>query len=53
MTLVQDDPTWALEYEHFKTLCRERRPTDLSNDIWLNRVLRKLGAEAAEMARAS
>lgn len=52
VTLVEDDPTWALEYEHFKSLCRERRPTDLSNDIWLNRVLRKLGAEAAEMAEA-
>jgi scyllo-inositol 2-dehydrogenase (NADP+) len=50
---VQDDPTWALEYEHFKTLCRERRPTDLSTDIWLNRVLRELGAEAAQIARAS
>jgi scyllo-inositol 2-dehydrogenase (NADP+) len=47
VTLVQDDPTWALEYEHFKTLCAERRPTDLGNDIWLNRVLRKLGTEAA------
>ena len=22
VTLVQDDPTWALEYEHFKALCR-------------------------------
>jgi predicted dehydrogenase len=53
VTLVQDDPTWALEYEHFKALCRERRPTDLSTDIWLNRVLRRLGAETAEMARAS
>ena len=52
VTLVQDDPTWALEYEHFKTLCQERRPTDLSNDIWLNRVLRKLGAETAEIAHA-
>jgi scyllo-inositol 2-dehydrogenase (NADP+) len=52
VTLVQDDPTWALEYEHFKTLCRERKPTDLSNDIWLNRVLRKLSAEVAEMAHA-
>lgn len=46
VTLVQDDPTWALEYEHFKTLCSERRPTDLSNDIWLNRTLRTLGADA-------
>ncbi len=50
VTLVQDDPTWALEYEHFKTLCQERRPTDLSNDIWLNTVLRRLGAEVAAMA---
>jgi len=45
VTLVQDDPTWALEYEHFKTLCEKRCPTDLSNDIWLNRTLRALGAE--------
>ena len=33
VTLVQDDPTWALEYAHFKTLCaraaadRSRRTT--------------------------
>ena len=52
VTLVQDDPTWALEYEHFKNLCAQRRPTDLANDIWLNRVLRKLGAEAANLAPA-
>ncbi len=52
VTLVQDDPTWALEYEHFKKLCDERRQTDLSNDIWLNRVLRKLGTETAEAARS-
>jgi scyllo-inositol 2-dehydrogenase (NADP+) len=51
ITLVQDDPTWALEYEHFKTLCQKGRPTDLSNDIWLNRVLRKLGAGATEPGR--
>jgi predicted dehydrogenase len=52
VTLVEEDPTWALEYEHFKTLCQERRPTDLSNDMWLNRVLKSLGAEAAKMGRA-
>lgn len=50
--LVQEDPTWALEYQHFKTLCAERRPTDLSNDIWLNRVLRGLGAQALKAVRA-
>jgi scyllo-inositol 2-dehydrogenase (NADP+) len=51
VTLVQDDPTWALEYEHFKKLCDERRPTDLSNDIWLNRTLQSLGAEAGRRAQ--
>jgi scyllo-inositol 2-dehydrogenase (NADP+) len=45
VTLVQDDPTWALEYEHFKGLCRERAPADLSNDIWLLRVLANLSNE--------
>jgi predicted dehydrogenase len=48
LTLVQDDPTWALEYQHFKMLCHKGRPTDLSNDMWLNRVLRKLSAEVNE-----
>jgi scyllo-inositol 2-dehydrogenase (NADP+) len=52
VTVVEDDPTWALEYEHFKRLCRERRPANLSNDIWLNRILHKLGAQALEMAAA-
>lgn len=46
VTLVEDDPTWAAEYAHFKSLCARRRPADLGNDIWLNRVLKKLGAEA-------
>jgi scyllo-inositol 2-dehydrogenase (NADP+) len=46
-TLVQDDPTWALEYAHFKSLCRARTQTDLSNDIWLNRVLRRLAESIA------
>src|SRR5215211_3148128 len=43
VTLVQDDPTWALEYEHFKALCAKGTQTDLGNDLWLNRVLRRLG----------
>jgi scyllo-inositol 2-dehydrogenase (NADP+) len=51
VTLVQDDPTWALEYEHFKGLCDKRQRTDLSNDIWLNRVLRGLGRDV-EKAQA-
>jgi scyllo-inositol 2-dehydrogenase (NADP+) len=46
VTLIEDDPTWAREYQHFKALCRTRPPTDLGNDIWLNRVLQRLGADA-------
>ena len=46
VTLVQDDPTWALEYAHFQRLCAERAPADLSHDLWLNQTLRRLGADA-------
>jgi predicted dehydrogenase len=51
VTLIQEDPTWALEYAYFKMLCQERRLTDLSNDIWLNRVLHGLGSKAAKAVR--
>jgi scyllo-inositol 2-dehydrogenase (NADP+) len=50
VTLVQDDPTWAIEYEHFKHLCATRRVGDLADDLWLNRVLRRLGESAIEEA---
>jgi hypothetical protein len=43
--LVQDDPTWALEYAHFKQLCGARAAPDLSNDIWLHNALTRLGHE--------
>lgn len=46
VTLVQDDPTWEAEYAHFKALCAAGAPTDLTNDLWLNRTLRRLGADA-------
>lgn len=50
VTLVQEDPTWALEYAHFRAACLERRPTDLSQDRWLNRTLQALSAEAIGVA---
>ena len=53
VTLAQADPTWAIEYDHFKQLVAEHTPADLSNDRWLLRVLGKLSAEAIEMAAAS
>lgn len=48
LTLTQEDPTWALEYEHFKKLCADRSPTDLNNDLKLQRTLRRLAKDAAK-----
>jgi len=45
VTLTMEDPTWALEYDHFKDLIASRAETDLSRDIWLHRVLAGLSAE--------
>lgn len=50
VTLVQDDPTWSLEYEYFKAACLERRAADLGTDIWLNRALRGLSDQAMKAA---
>jgi predicted dehydrogenase len=49
-TLEQDDPTWAAEYNHFKSLCLNGAETDLSGDIWLNATLRGLGETAVSVA---
>jgi scyllo-inositol 2-dehydrogenase (NADP+) len=48
VTLVQDDPTWELEYDHFKRLVSDRVETDLNNDRWLLRVLGRLSIDAAK-----
>jgi scyllo-inositol 2-dehydrogenase (NADP+) len=52
VTLVQPDPTWELEYAHFKDLIAQGAPADLGNDRWLNRVLRRLGDDAIRMTKA-
>ena len=46
VTLTQEDPTWALEYAHFKKLCAERVPTNLANDFVLQRTLTRLAEDA-------
>lgn len=46
-TLPEGDPTWQAEYAHFKELCRAGARSDLSNDLWLHRTLRRLSAEVA------
>ena len=45
VTLVQPDPTWQLEYEHFTALC-EGSEGNIANDLWINRELNRLTAEA-------
>lgn len=45
VTLVQADPTWALEYDHFKSLCAHGQ-SSLQTDIWINRMLHSLGEAA-------
>lgn len=50
ITLVQDDPTWALEYAHFRELCGSGAMTDLSTDIWLRREIERLSNEAVPLA---
>jgi scyllo-inositol 2-dehydrogenase (NADP+) len=52
VTLEQPDPTWALEYAHFKALCTSGAQTDLSRDLWLQRTLRRLGTQAVDRANA-
>lgn len=43
VTLEQKDPTWAIEYAHFRGLCEQGRVTNLATDMWINDVLHHLG----------
>jgi len=45
-TIVSADPTWLAEYGHFKALCENGR-TDLSNDLYINAMLKEMTASAA------
>lgn len=45
VTLVQPDPTWQLEYEHFKKLCKTGE-SNIENDLWINSVLNDLSNTA-------
>jgi len=47
-TLIQEDPTWAAEYAHFKMLCERQTRTDLSTDLMLQRTLTRLAKEASK-----
>ena len=41
-TLVQSDPTWAAEYEHFENLVVSATQSDLSTDTWLLNQINRL-----------
>ncbi|OFW26688.1 MAG: oxidoreductase [Acidobacteria bacterium RIFCSPLOWO2_02_FULL_59_13] len=43
VTLVRPDPTWEIEYRHFKGLC-DKGESNIENDIWINDVLGGLNA---------
>lgn len=49
VTLVQPDPTWEIEYRHFRKLC-ETGESNVENDIWINDVLADLARQALEGA---
>jgi predicted dehydrogenase len=46
ITLVQADPTWKLEYEHFKKLCVNGEGSNVENDLLINKTLHILSSEA-------
>ena len=52
ITLVQDDPTWALEYDDFNRRAAGGAETDLANDRWLLRVLGRVSADAIKVCQA-
>lgn len=41
VTLIQSDPTWEAEYEHFLNLCEEGK-SNICNDIQINQVFQSL-----------
>ena len=50
ITLVQEDPTWALEYAHFRAACLSRQSANLSTDRWLNQKLLGLSEQVQRIS---
>lgn len=50
VTLVQPDPTWELEYRHFKQLCASCE-SNIENDMWINTVLNDLTRRSLEATK--
>ena len=50
VTVLQADPTWDLEYHHFKHLC-ESGTSNIENDMWINAVLTDLTQRSLEATK--
>jgi hypothetical protein len=50
VTLVQSDPTWALEYDDFKRRCKNGE-SNIDNDIWINTALNDIAAQTRAESR--
>jgi predicted dehydrogenase len=50
-TVAGPDPTWALEYAHFRELCR-MGGTNLANDVWIGSALNEIASQAGEALAA-
>lgn len=48
--IVAPDPTWQAEYEWFVNACRSGTPTNMENDLTINRILKRLSVEALAAA---
>ncbi len=46
-TIDSADPTWALEYDHFKQVCRTGG-TNIDNDIWINSAMKAIAQGLGE-----
>ena len=42
VTLIQNDPTWEIEYAYFKKLIAEGSQTQLDTDLWIQQELHRL-----------
>ena len=43
--IVNNDPTWNLEYKHFLNSCIQKKSNTLKKDIWINNVLLELSKQ--------
>ncbi len=53
VTLVQPDPTWEIEYHHFKGLCAAGDPGNTASDVTINAILDDLTQQSLDPRSAA